>query len=56
MTWDKRVEQYIGERMGRGRGVIERAKEKCDDKVTWRLFCHGHHPLLGRSREGTRRQ
>ena len=55
MTWDNRVDQYIGERVGKGRGAIGRAKERCGDRVAWRLFCHGH-PLLGSSREGARRQ
>ncbi len=55
VTWDNRVDQYVGERVGNGRGTIERAKEKCGDKVAWRLFCHGH-PLSGSSQEGARRQ
>ncbi len=41
ISWERRVEQHVGEKVGRGRGVIERAKEKCDDKVAWRLVCHG---------------
>ena len=43
MSWERKVEQYLKDRIGSGVETMERAKVACNDRVSWRLFCHGHH-------------
>ncbi len=45
VIWKKRVREYVTERFGGGERRFGRVREKCKDKTTWRLFCHGH-PLF----------
>ena len=53
VTWEGRIEQYLGERLSGGMRGIEVAKLACTDRAVWRSFCHGHPPgweLPGRAR------
>ena len=53
VTWEGKIEQYLGERVTGGRRAIEAAKRACTDRIVWRPFCHGHPPgweLPGRAR------
>ena len=44
MVWEKKAEQYLRERVGNGVRDLEGAKLACNDRETWRRFCHGHPP------------
>merc|ERR1719391_468942 len=38
-SWDNRVEEYLSERGLNGVIGMRRARERCKDKISWRLFC-----------------
>ena len=44
VTWEKKIEEYMRERVAEGVRGIELAKEACNNRDLWRPFCRGHPP------------
>ncbi len=46
VKWSDRVQEYVRLRGEGSLRNLEQARRECQDRESWKLFCHGH-PLVG---------
>ncbi len=55
VKWRDRVLEYVRERGEGSLRRLEQAREECEDRERWKLFCLGH-PLVGAPRSRRRNE